>query len=150
MTDLGSFSVESGELREESGEWAARQQHLSEARQLADNGLYKGYKFGFFARSAGLADYHDEFISSIVRASPAWAPQQRLADVTRSSSGRSQGNPSARSAFRSTVRDIASSLRTTFYRIGRFTSSRLHGQSGRFRQLRPLRPLPDGLQWFHR
>ena len=68
MTDLGSFSVQSGELREESAEWRTRKQHLREARELANNGLYQGYKFGFFGRAAGLSDRHDEFISAMVQA----------------------------------------------------------------------------------
>lgn len=68
MTDLGSFSVESGELREESTEWRARKRHLTQARALADNGLAKGYKFGFFANAAGLDDFHDEYIQAMVDA----------------------------------------------------------------------------------
>ena len=35
---------------------------------LANNGLYKGYKFGFFGIAAGLDDFHDEFISAIDQA----------------------------------------------------------------------------------
>ena len=52
MTDLGSFSVQSAELREESVEWTARKQHLQDAHDLANNGLWKGYKFGFFGIAA--------------------------------------------------------------------------------------------------
>jgi len=65
MSDLGSFSVQSAELREESTEWTRRKQHLQNAHDLANNGLYKGYKFGFFGIAAGLDDFHDEFISAI-------------------------------------------------------------------------------------
>lgn len=68
MTDLGSFAVESEELRKESAEWAGRKRHLTEARNLADNELRRGYKFGFFGIAAGLDGYHDEFISAMVAA----------------------------------------------------------------------------------
>lgn len=65
MTDLGSFSVQSGELRQESAEWTRRKEHLQTAHDLANNGLYMGYKFGFFGIAAGLDDLHNDYISAI-------------------------------------------------------------------------------------
>lgn len=68
MTDVGSFSVQSEELREESQEWGTRVEALTAAKGLASNGLGQGYKFGFFANQAGLGDKHDQFIRKMVDA----------------------------------------------------------------------------------
>lgn len=68
MSDIGTFAVDSGELRKEAREWSVRQRRLVEAEDLADNGLAKGYKFGLLAQNAGLGDEHDRFISSMVTA----------------------------------------------------------------------------------
>ena len=68
MTDLGSFKVQSDELRKESSEWTRRKEHLTDAKGLVDNGLGKGYKFGFFGIAAGLDTFHDEYIQAMVTA----------------------------------------------------------------------------------
>lgn len=68
MSDIGTFAVDSSELRVEALEWSARRLRLVGARGLADNGVDQGYRFGLLARNAGLNDEHDRFISAIVRA----------------------------------------------------------------------------------
>jgi len=68
MGDIGSFAVQSRELRQESREWQTRKQAVQDAHDLADNGLGKGYMFGFLANVAHIGDYHDKFISAITEA----------------------------------------------------------------------------------
>ncbi len=68
MGDIGSFAVQSGELRQEGKEWQTRKQAVQDAHDLADNGVGKGYMFGYLANVAHLGDYHDHFISSITEA----------------------------------------------------------------------------------
>lgn len=68
MGDLGSFAVQSQELRQEGKEWQTRKQAVVDAEGLADNGAGKGYMFGFLANVAGIGDQHDEFITAITGA----------------------------------------------------------------------------------
>ena len=68
MGDIGSFAVQSRELRQEGLEWATRKQAVQDAHDLADNGIGKGYLFGYLANVAHLGEYHDSFISAITEA----------------------------------------------------------------------------------
>ena len=68
MGDIGSFAVQSRELRQEGGEWKTRKQAVQDAHDLADNGVGKGYMFGFLANLAHIGEYHDQFISDISEA----------------------------------------------------------------------------------
>jgi hypothetical protein len=68
MGDLGSFAVQSRELRQEGQEWQTRKQAVQDAHDLADNGVGKGYMFGFLANVAHIGEYHDRFISDISEA----------------------------------------------------------------------------------
>jgi hypothetical protein len=68
MGDIGSFEVQSRELRREGQEWQTRKEAVQGAHDLADNGVGKGYMFGFLANVAHLGEYHDNFISSITEA----------------------------------------------------------------------------------
>ena len=68
MGDLGSFSVQSRELRQEGQEWGTRKQAVQDAHDLADNGIGRGYMFGYLANVAQLGEYHDHFISAITEA----------------------------------------------------------------------------------
>ena len=68
MGDIGSFQVQSRELRQEGQEWQTRKQAVQEAHDLAGHGLGKGYMFGYLANVAGLGGYHDTFISAITEA----------------------------------------------------------------------------------
>ena len=68
MGDIGSFAVQSKELRQEGQEWQTRKQAVQDAHDLADNGAGKGYMFGYLANVAHLGEYHDHFISSITEA----------------------------------------------------------------------------------
>jgi hypothetical protein len=68
MGDIGSFAVQSRELRQEGQEWGTRKQAVQDAHDLADNGLGKGYMFGYLANVAHLGEYHDHFISTITEA----------------------------------------------------------------------------------
>jgi hypothetical protein len=68
MGDLGSFKVQSQELRHEGEEWQTRKQALSDAKTLAEHGLGKGYMFGAMANVAHIGEYHDNFISAITTA----------------------------------------------------------------------------------
>ena len=68
MGDIGSFAVQSSELRQEGQEWGTRKQAVQDAHDLADNGLGKGYMFGYLANVAHLGEYHDNFISAITEA----------------------------------------------------------------------------------
>jgi hypothetical protein len=67
MPDHG-FSVHTGKLRTEAGEWAQRKQGLRDALDLIDNGSGKGYKFGLLAQNANLDGEHDHFITAMVKA----------------------------------------------------------------------------------
>jgi hypothetical protein len=68
MGDIGSFAVQSRELRQEGREWQTRKQAVQDAHDLADNGVGKGYMFGFLANIAHIGEYHDQFISDISEA----------------------------------------------------------------------------------
>lgn len=68
MGDIGSFAVQSRELRHEGVEWQTRKQAVQDAHDLADNGVGKGYMFGFLANVAHIGDYHDRFIGDISEA----------------------------------------------------------------------------------
>ncbi len=68
MGDIGSFAVQSAELRQEGQEWQTRKQAVQDAHDLADNGVGKGYMFGFLANVAHIGEYHDQFISAITEA----------------------------------------------------------------------------------
>jgi hypothetical protein len=68
MGDIGSFAVQSRALRQEGGEWQTRKQAVQDAHDLADNGIGKGYMFGFLANIAHIGEYHDQFISAITEA----------------------------------------------------------------------------------
>lgn len=68
MGDIGSFAVQSRELRQEGREWQTRKQAVQDAHDLADNGIGKGYMFGFLANIAHIGEYHDQFISAITEA----------------------------------------------------------------------------------
>ena len=68
MGDIGSFAVQSRELRQEGQEWQTRKQAVQDAHDLADNGVGKGYMFGFLANVAHIGEYHDQFISDISEA----------------------------------------------------------------------------------
>ena len=68
MGDIGSFAVQSRELRQEGREWKTRKQAVQDAHDLADNGVGKGYMFGFLANIAHIGEYHDKFISDISEA----------------------------------------------------------------------------------
>ncbi len=68
MGDIGSFAVQSRELRQEGAEWQTRKQAVQNAHDLADNGIGKGYMFGFLANIAHIGEYHDQFISAITEA----------------------------------------------------------------------------------
>lgn len=68
MGDIGSFEVQSRALRQEGQEWQTRKEAVQGAHDLADNGIGKGYMFGYLANVAHLGDYHDTFISAITEA----------------------------------------------------------------------------------
>jgi len=68
MGDIGSFEVQSRELRQEGQEWQTRKQAVQSAHDLADNGIGKGYMFGYLANVAHLGEYHDHFVSAITDA----------------------------------------------------------------------------------
>jgi hypothetical protein len=68
MGDIGSFAVQSRELRQEGQEWGTRKQAVQDAHDLAGNGLGKGYMFGYLANVAHLGEYHDTFVSAITEA----------------------------------------------------------------------------------
>jgi hypothetical protein len=68
MGDIGSFAVQSSELRQEGQEWQTRKQAVQSAHDLAAKGTSKGYMFGFLANVAHLGEYHDHFISAITDA----------------------------------------------------------------------------------
>jgi hypothetical protein len=68
MGDIGSFAVQSRALRQEGVEWQTRKQAVQDAHDLADNGIGKGYMFGFLANVAHIGEYHDQFISAITEA----------------------------------------------------------------------------------
>jgi len=68
MGDIGSFAVQSQELRQEGQEWHTRKQAVQGAHDLADNGVGKGYMFGYLANVAHLGEYHDHFVSAITEA----------------------------------------------------------------------------------
>lgn len=68
MGDLGSFAVQSEELRHEGQEWQTRKQAVSDAKALAEHGAGKGYMFGALANVAGIGDHHDQFIEAITAA----------------------------------------------------------------------------------
>jgi hypothetical protein len=68
MGDIGSFAVQSGQLRQEGQEWQVRKQAVQSAHDLANKGAGKGYMFGYLANVAHLGEYHDHFISAVTEA----------------------------------------------------------------------------------
>ena len=68
MGDIGSFAVPEPGAAPGGREWKTRKQAVQDAHDLADNGVGKGYMFGFLANIAHIGEYHDKFISDISEA----------------------------------------------------------------------------------
>jgi hypothetical protein len=68
MGDIGSFEVQSRELRQEGQEWQTRKRAVQSAHDLASHGIGRGYMFGYLANLAHLGAYHDTFIGDVTDA----------------------------------------------------------------------------------